>query len=175
MDNEPSALQREMRQATPFRSTAQEATVSMLRTADTVRRRLAHVIEPHGITLQQYNVLRILRGARPDPMPTLEIGERLIERTPGITRLLDRLEEKGLVRRARSITDRRLVHAWITESGLELLATLQTPVDQADEAAVAALNPDERVQLLRLLDRVRAERPETGPRRATIRTAGPST
>jgi MarR family transcriptional regulator, organic hydroperoxide resistance regulator len=174
MDNEPSALQLEMRQRTPFRSTAQEAVISMLRTADTVRRRLAHVIEPHGITLQQYNVLRILRGARPDPMPTLEIGERLIERTPGITRLLDRLEEKGLVRRERCATDRRLVHAWITESGLELLATLETPVDQADEAAVAALTPDERIQLLRLLESVRAD-PGSDPPRATPSLTGPST
>ena len=73
----------------------------LVRTADLVRRVLDAVVEPHGITLQQYNVLRILRGAGAEGLPTLEIGERMIEQAPGVTRLLDRLEAKGLVRRQR--------------------------------------------------------------------------
>ncbi|HEX9935520.1 MAG TPA: MarR family transcriptional regulator [Longimicrobium sp.] len=155
MNERSSALQREIGQTRPFRTPAQEATVSILRTADVVRRRLVEVVEPHGVTLQQYNVLRILRGAHPDPLPTLEIGERLIERMPGITRLLDRLEEKGLVRRERCSDDRRLVHCWITPAGLELLAAMDEGMDRADDEAVAELDAGEKTALTALLDRVR--------------------
>lgn len=148
---------RDIGQKRPFRSAAQEATIAILRTADVVRRRLAEVVEPHGVTLQQYNVLRILRGADPEPLPTLEIGERLIERTPGVTRLLDRLEDKHLVRRERSPDDRRLVHAWITRAGLDLLLELDTAVDEADEAAVAALDSTQVQALSSLLEAVRRD------------------
>ncbi|MFN2565749.1 MAG: MarR family winged helix-turn-helix transcriptional regulator [Gemmatimonadaceae bacterium] len=153
-----TALQREIKQRRPFRTRAQEATVALLRTADIVRRRLARTVDPHGITLQQYNVLRILKGASPDPLPTLEIAERMIEEQPGITRLLDRLDAKGLVRRERCADDRRRVHCWITDNGLELLAGLDPVVDAADEAAAAALSPTQLGQLIRLLEVIRRER-----------------
>jgi len=133
---------------------AQRAAIELLRTADQVRRSLADAIEPHGVTFQQYNVLRILRGAAPEPLPTLDIRERLIERMPGITRLLDQLEKRGLVRRERSLDDRRVVHAWITEGGLALLASMDEDVDQADEAALARLDAEEHEALLRLLRKV---------------------
>lgn len=151
----PSPLQHEIRQSRPFLSPAQEAAISILRTADHVRRQLTAAIAPSGITFQQYNVLRVLRGALPDPLPTLEIGERLIERTPGITRLLDRLEAKSLVRRDRSSDDRRLVHCWITDAGLDLLGTLDAAVDEADVSAVAMLDPQEILTLTSLLAKVR--------------------
>src|SRR6185295_1524706 len=112
--NETSALQREIRQTRPFRSRSQEAMLALLRTADQVHRSFARVVEPHGITLQQYNVLRILRGAGDAGLPTLEIGARMIERSPGVTRLIDRLEAKGWVRRERCPHDRRQVLCWIT-------------------------------------------------------------
>src|ERR1700750_2732984 len=92
-----------------FHSREQEATLGLLRTAAAIKRSLAQVIEPHGITPQQYNVLRILRGAGAEGIPTLTIGERMIEQTPGVTRLLDRLEAKGLVARCRGEDDRRQV------------------------------------------------------------------
>jgi DNA-binding MarR family transcriptional regulator len=152
-----TALQREIKQKRPFGSRAQEATVALLRTADVVRRRLAHTVDPHGITLQQYNVLRILKGAAPDPLPTLEIAQRMIEAQPGITRLLDRLDAKGLVRRERCAEDRRQVHCWITDEGLALLTDLDPVVDEADRAAVGALSATQVEQLLRLLEVVRAE------------------
>ncbi len=152
-----TALQREIKQRRPFGSRAQEATIALLRTADVVRRRLARTVDAHGVTLQQYNVLRILKGAAPDPLPTLEIAERMIEEQPGITRLLDRLDAKGLVRRERCADDRRQVHCWITEEGLDLLATLDPLVDRADEAAVAALSPTQLTQLVRLLEVVRTK------------------
>src|SRR6476659_6067152 len=115
-----------------FRSREQQACVGLLRTAEAVKRSLAHVIEPHGITPQQYNVLRILRGAGPDGLPTLTIGERMIEQTPGVTRLIDRLERKRLVARSPCATDRRRVFCVITEKGLELLRELDEPVNRWD-------------------------------------------
>src|SRR5436305_15178083 len=92
-----------------FRSREQQATLGLLRTADAVKRSLAQVIEPHGITPQQYNVLRILRGAGADGLPTSTIGERMTEQTPGVTRLVDRLERQGWVVRVPCPQDRRRV------------------------------------------------------------------
>ena len=102
-----SSLQHELRQRRPFASPAHEAVVGLMRTADLVRRQMTALVEPHGITLQQFNVLRILRGAGDEGLPTLEVAERMIEQTPGVTRLLDRLEAKELVRRQRCPKDRR--------------------------------------------------------------------
>lgn len=158
MATRATTLQRDIKQKRPFRSRGQEATVALLRTADVVRRRLTRTVDAHGITLQQYNVLRILKGASPDPLPTLEIAQRMIEEQPGITRLLDRLDAKGLVRRERCADDRRQVHCWITKAGLDLLADLDPIVDEADEVAVAALSPAQLQQLLRLLEAIRTEK-----------------
>lgn len=139
-----------------FRSREQQATLGLLRTADAVKRSLAHVIEPHGITPQQYNVLRILRGAGPEGLPTLTIGERMVEQTPGVTRLVDRLERKGLVARASCPKDRRRVFCRITPRGIDLLKELDEPVNRWDARALSVLPPSELDSLIRLLDRVRS-------------------
>jgi MarR family transcriptional regulator, organic hydroperoxide resistance regulator len=152
----PSNLANEIRQRKPFRSAAHETTVALLRTADVVRRQLAVVIEPHGITLQQFNVLRILRGAAPEGLPTLEIAERMIEQTPGVTRLLDRLEAKSLVERQRNLIDRRQVFCRITIEGLELLRELDPLIETANESMVRLLSKNDLSSLLALLDAVRA-------------------
>ena len=128
----------------------------MLRTADSILRRVTATLAPHGITSQQYNVLRILRGAHPEPLPTLEVGARMIEQTPGVTRLLDRLERLGYVRRERGAMDRRLVECHVTDAGLALLAALDAPIDAVNRAAVAALDASERRALVTLLARLRA-------------------
>ena len=151
-----TSIQREIRQRRPFPSRAQEALVSLLRTADAARRALGGTLEPHGVTLQQYNVLRILRGAGEEGLPTLEIAARMIEQTPGITRLLDRLEAKGLVTRERCAQDRRQVLCMITPAGLRLLERLDAPVDAADRAIFARLGAGELTTLLSLLAEVRA-------------------
>lgn len=114
------------------------------------------MIEPHGITPQQYNVLRILRGAGSDGLPTLTIGERMIEQTPGVTRLVDRLERKGLVARTPCAKDRRRVFCRITTKGLDLLKELDDPVNRWDVQAVSVLPPSDLDALINLLDRVRA-------------------
>lgn len=129
--------------------------VSLMRTSDLVRRAAALVIEPHGITIQQYNVLRILRGAGSEGLPTLEIAARMIEQTPGITRLLDRLEAKKLVRRERCPKDRRQVTCRISEEGLALLAALDAPVAESERVALSGLTPRQIRQLITLLDRTR--------------------
>lgn len=154
--DKPSALQQEIRQRRPFRSRQQEGILALLRTTDVVRRFLARAVEPHGITLQQYNVLRILRGAGEEGIPTLAIGERMIEQTPGITRLLDRLEGKGLVRRKRCTEDRRQVLCWLTDPGRDLLAGLDATVDALDDGALGMLAAADVEALIRLLDQVRA-------------------
>jgi DNA-binding MarR family transcriptional regulator len=154
--NEVSTLQREIRQGKPFRSRGEQVVVALLRTADLVRRGVGRVLEPYGITPQQYNVLRILRGAGEQGLPTLEIGERMIEQAPGITRLLDRLEAKRLVRRERCPQDRRQVLCWLSPAGLELVERLDGPIDSEDTEAVAMLPPEDQDRLLRLLDALRS-------------------
>lgn len=150
-----SRLQKELKQTRPFPSLAAETTVALLKTADVVRRVTTELIGREGITTQQYNVLRILRGAGEAGIPTLEIVERMIERTPGITRLLDRLEAKKLVRRERCPSDRRQVLCWITDAGLETLARLDEPVTRLEKAAMGRLGKRELETLLRLLEAVR--------------------
>ena len=152
-----SRIQSELKQKRPFRTRHQEAAIALLRTADVVRRRIARVIEPRGITLQQYNVLRIIAGAGEGGIPTLEIAGRMIERTPGITRLLDRLEARRLVRRQRCPTDRRQVLCWLSESGRQLVQELDGPVNRADRDAVGRLVVADLDRLIGLLDAVRRE------------------
>jgi DNA-binding MarR family transcriptional regulator len=130
---------------------AGQAVAAILRAADTVRRRMTEVLEPHGITGQQYNVLRILRGAHPEPLPTLEIGERMMERNPGVTRLLDRLEHKGLVGRERGERDRRQMRRTITPRGLELLAALDDVIRATNESVFAGMDQASVRELSRLL------------------------
>jgi DNA-binding MarR family transcriptional regulator len=130
--------------------------VALLRTADVVRRYIARVLEPYGITPQQFNVLRILRGAGPDGTPTLTIAERMIEEAPGITRLLDRLEAKGMVRRQRCPEDRRQVLCHATPQALDLLGRIDGAMNEADDTALGTLSEEDKAQLIRLLDAVRS-------------------
>ena len=150
-----SRIQQEIKQTRPFHSKAEEAAIALMRTADMVRRGVATIVEPYGITTQQYNVLRILRGAGDTGLPTLEIAERMIEQTPGITRLIDRLEQKRLVARERCATDRRQVFCRITRDGLKLLSELDQPILDIDDWALASLPVRELGQLIALLDKAR--------------------
>jgi DNA-binding MarR family transcriptional regulator len=156
MVKETLSLREEIRQKKPFDSRAQEAILALSRTADVLQRRFAELVEPHGISLQQYNVLRILRGAGREGTPTLEIADRMIQRTPGITRLLDKLEAKQLVRRKRCPEDRRQVLCWITSQGLRLLADLDTPLVNSGTQSMSSVSASETKTLIALLDRIRA-------------------
>jgi DNA-binding MarR family transcriptional regulator len=142
----------------PARSVAQEALIAVVRAADRVKREVAQVIEPHGVTLQQYNVLRILRGAGPEGLPTLEVGARMMEQAPGVTRLVERLVRKQLVARARGDEDARQVICRITPKGLALLALMDQPVLEADTAAVSALSRMEQLRVTALLRKLEGMR-----------------
>ena len=159
----PRTIQEALKQSKPFHSRGQEAYLALLRTADDMRRRVSLVLEPAGVTLQQYNVLRILRGAGAEGLPTLAIGERMIERTPGVTRLIDRMEERGWVIRERCTEDRRRVWCKITEKGLRLIEPLDGPVNAVDDLLEQVLDQDELTALVSQLDRIREH---------LIRTAG---
>jgi DNA-binding MarR family transcriptional regulator len=152
-----SAVQREIRQRRPFPSRAQEGVVALFRTVDLLRRSLTRVVEGHGITLQQYNVLRILRGAGEEGLPTLDVAGRMIEHAPGVTRLLDRLQDRGLVRRKRCPRDRRQVLCHATPAALRLLGDLDAPIDRAGREALGMLDAPQLDTLIGLLDRVRNE------------------
>jgi len=149
-------LQRELQQRRQFGSRGQESVISLLRTADLLRRHLSRASEPHGITVQQYNVLRILRGAGEEGLPTLAIGLRMVEQTPGVTRLLDRLEAKGLVARCRGESDRRQVLCRLTVAGSYLLNRLDPEMEEAADSGVAMLCTEDQARLLDLLTAIRA-------------------
>lgn len=137
--------------------------MGLLRTADVLRRLVSAVVAQQGLTTQQYNVLRILRGAGAQGLPTLEIAERMIEEAPGITRLLDRIEAKGLVSRKRCAEDRRQVLCTITRDGLALLAALDGPIRRLDEEALGMLRSADIESLIRSLDQIRAGQKTSNP------------
>ena len=145
--------------------------MALLRTASVVRRALERVVEPWGLSLAQYNALRIVRGAGTGGIPTLAIRERMLEEGTTITRLLDKLEDAGLVRRERAHPDRRQVICHATEDGKRLLDRLDPLVDASDAAAVETLNDAEVGSLVQLLDAVRAANAERG---AARHSASPS-
>src|SRR5258706_1625906 len=150
------AVQQEIRQGRPFPSVSHESIVALSRTADLVRRQITTLVEPRGITPQQYNVLRILRGAGADGLPTLEVAERMIEQTPGVTRLLDRMEAKELVRRQRCPKDRRQHLCWITPRGLAVLQKIDAVSQRAADDTMKGLRTKDRETFVRLLDAIRA-------------------
>ena len=148
-------------QTKPFASKRQEGVLALLLATEAVRWRITQLLARHGeVTMQQYNVLRILRGAGAKGLPTLSIVERMIEHTPGITRLIDRLEAKKLVARDRAAEDRRQVLCRITPHGLAELKALDSVVDRADQDALASLNEQEVATLIRLLNKVRIHQSE---------------
>ncbi|HXE58316.1 MAG TPA: MarR family transcriptional regulator [Gemmatimonadales bacterium] len=163
----PGGVGAEIRQGRGFRSRAQEATVALLRTASVVGRALARVVEPHGLSLAQYNALRIIRGAGSGGIPTLAVRERMIEEGTTITRIVDKLEAAGLIRRERSLPDRRQVICHVTDKGRRLLDELDPKVDAADEEAVAVLGPARLERFVEMLDLVR----QANARRGAPRTA----
>ena len=139
----------------PFRSREQEAYLSLLRTADALRSQVESKLKEFGLTGTQYNALRILRGAGPEGLPCSEIGERMITRDPDVTRLLNRLEKRGLVRRARARADRRVIYGKITAAGLKLLSLMDEPVETHSRQMLKPVGQEKLAQLIKLLELVR--------------------
>jgi DNA-binding MarR family transcriptional regulator len=143
---------RERLQQRRFHSVADEAVVSLMVAADHVDQAVAPVWERHGITADQYNVLRILRGVYPGGHPRNEVARRMIHRSPDVTRMLDRLARRGLVARLRNAEDRRESVATITKAGLALLNRIDPEVLVVQKAITAALSEPKLRQLVRLCD-----------------------
>lgn len=149
------SLQSELKQRAPFRSLEEEAHLSIIRTADLLTRALAITLKERGLTQTQYNVLRILRGAGAEGLPSGEVAERMITREPDITRLLDRMEARGWVHRRKDQEDRRITRAWITLAGRELADQLDAPVAQMQKHCLGALGEAKLAELSDLLGSVR--------------------
>lgn len=134
--------------------------ISLLKTADVLSDQAEQLLKPHGLTGTQYNVLRILRGAEPHGLPCNAIGERMISHDPDMTRLLDRMEKRALISRARQSDDRRVILTRITSSGLSLLKSLDQPVHDLHKRQFRHL-PAGRVKVLgELLLEVRNSEPD---------------
>ena len=149
-------LHAELQQRKPFPSVEEEVHVQILYTAETLGWAVTEALKPSGLTQSQFNVLRILRGARPDALPAGKIAERMVNRDPDLTRLLDRLVAGGLVEKARDADDRRVVNVQITQAGVERVEAASKEVGQAIKAALGPVGPRALNQLADLLELARA-------------------
>ena len=149
------SLQQDIRQTRPFSSLQQEAYLSVVRTSSTLTDMVEDLLKPFGISGTQYNVLRILRGAGDDGLCRNELRDRMLTRMPDMTRLLDRMEEAGLVTRSREQDDRRMVLTQITARGRELLSQLDRPMNELHRKQLAQLDDEQLRSLIDLLTLVR--------------------
>ena len=151
----PTTLRDEIKQSRPFGSLEQEAHLSVQRTAAILDHTFAELVRPYGVTPTQYNVLRILQGAGERGLCRNEVRDRLIAPVPDASRLLDRLEEGGLVERERDTGDRRLVNTRITREGLAVLARLEAPIAELHRRQFGHLGEDALRALIDALASVR--------------------
>jgi DNA-binding MarR family transcriptional regulator len=151
----PSRLQDELKQTRPWESLEEEVILNIARTYAVLEHAIAQVLKPHGVTPTQYNVLRILRGAGEVGLCRNEVGERLIRPVPDVTRLLDRMEEMGLITRRRDGADRRFVTTVITAQGLALLGELDVPILEFHRARLAHLTEAQMRAAIDMLEGVR--------------------
>ena len=148
-------LRDEIKQNKPFSSLEQEAQLSIVRTGAMMMDEIEQFLKPYGVTATQYNVLRILRGSEPDGLCRNELRDRMLTRMPDVTRLLDRMEEAGLVARTREDEDRRMVRSRITEQGLKLLAEVDEVTQDEHKRRFEKLDEDQMRTLIDLLTLVR--------------------
>jgi len=150
-------LRKEIKQTKPFASVEEEAFLGLQRTADALERGLTEVLKPSGLSTTQYNVLRILRGAGDAGLLCREIGDRMIHRDPDTTRLLDRLESRGLITRERGRRDRRVIVTRITGEGLQVLKRLDAAVAEYPRRRMGHVSAERLKSLVRVLDQLRSE------------------
>lgn len=149
-----SRLQRELKKQRPFDSPEQEALLNLVRSNDQFQIHFTRLFRQYGLTPSQYNILRILRGAG-EALPILEIASRMVTVVPGITGLIDRLEDGGWVGRVRCKDDRRVVYVDLTEKARTLLGKLDAPVLELHKELLGHMTRDELSQLTRLLEKAR--------------------
>lgn len=148
-------LQKELKKKRPFELPEQEALLNLLRTADQLQIHFVRLFRQFGLTPQQYNILRILRGEG-QPLPILEIASRMITVVPGITGLVDRLEVAELVERKRCDNDRRVVYVFLTDKASGLLAQIDQPLLDLHKRLLGHLSQPELQSLSELLAKARA-------------------
>lgn len=151
----PSTLREELKQNKPFNSIEQEALLSIVRTSAHLMDKFELFLRPHGITGTQFNVLRILRGSEPEGLCRNDLRDRMLTRMPDVTRLLDRMEEAGLVERTRDTEDRRMVTSRITKKALALLATLDPLVADNEKTFFSGISREQIQTLIDVLEVVR--------------------
>jgi DNA-binding MarR family transcriptional regulator len=138
-----------------FRNARHQAQLAIIRTGLCLMDDFERVLKPHGITATQFNVLRILRGAGEEGLCRNEIRDRLVNRMPDVTRLLDRMEQAGMIERERSSADRRMVHTRITAEGRGILDVVDDDVSAAQDMPFEGIDDADLRALIDLLDRVR--------------------
>lgn len=148
---------RELIKQTSFASAAQEALLNIMVTHSWIVGRLSAAMAPYGVTLVQYNVLRILRGSHPERLTCSEVGERMLDRTPDVTRLLDRLERGGFIERARADYDRRVVEVGISKKGVAVLDRMEGDIRDVQGRLTRHLSEEELRELSATLDRLRTD------------------
>lgn len=151
----PSALRDELKKRNPFDSVEQEATLAILRTSDLLENRIARLLREHGLTMSQYNVLRILRGEG-RAMPCLEVASRMIQVAPAITRVVDQLLKLELISKTQSDQDRRVYEIELTASGKKLLGLLDQPVLDMHASLLRSVSKADLKGLIRTLEVARA-------------------
>lgn len=147
-------IQEDIKQKRAFRNEYQKAAVNLMFTHGWLQERLRDAVDSYDITLQQYNVLRILRGSHPDPISTQEIRKRMLDKMSDVSRIVDRLILKNLVTKRVCGSDKRLVDVTISESGLKLLTEMDSLEAQMDET-MKNLSEEEATSLNLLLDKLR--------------------
>ena len=152
-----SGLAAELKQNTPFENLEVEAVLSIARTAAIFEHQAAQALKPYHLSLTQYNVLRILRGAGADGLCRHEVGSRLITQVPDVTRLLDRIEAAGLIARERGSDDRRFVTTRITRKGLDLVGKIDKPITELHQAQLGHVSKKTLRALIGALAEVRAK------------------
>jgi DNA-binding MarR family transcriptional regulator len=160
-----AGLKFEIMQERPFASLEEEALLNLLRTSDRMNRAFQHKTRDWGVTMTQYNVLRILRGAQPNGLTCSAIGSRMITAEPDITRLLARLKALKLIRQKRDRKDRRILWTQISAAGLERLGKMDPVILQAPIELLGHLDRAELTELIRLLvlARKRTDEPQVNP------------
>jgi DNA-binding MarR family transcriptional regulator len=138
-----------------FDSSEQEVFLQLWRTYDRLKTLEEELFGQHQLSAQQYNALRLLKSAAPDPLPTLALGRRLISRSPDMTRMLDRLEDRRLIARKRRSDNRRVVEVSITSAGKSLLSDLADAVSEMHERQLGHLSQTKQRQLIELLQEAR--------------------
>jgi DNA-binding MarR family transcriptional regulator len=148
-------IREELKQRRPFAGIEEEVVVELLLTTQFVMRWLVEALKDSGLTPSQYNVLRILRGSSPQPLSATEICSRMVNHDPDLTRLLDRLEEAGMVRKERGVEDRRVVHAHITTRGRDTVESATRAVRQRVNEGLRGVSKARLEQLADLLELIR--------------------